>query len=812
MICTSRLPRQAPLKIAIVGGGIASFVAGLTLRERLPDAAITLYSAAGETMIGGQLASWDEQGYPVEHGLHALFGFYDHILPILKKVGAYGNLTRSKEHIFVHERGAIHRFDLRTWPATYRGFTTAQKLQLLAAAPAIGKLVLDVRRKGSSVFDAYDRFDLRSLARMHGVPESVLQSGFFRQFYEAAFNAPSELSAAVALEAIYKVFSKRWHYYFNAPTTESIIAPLQRYFTDSCRGRIELDQKLTKVRTDDSGVRVVGLDFENLATGGQRTVTADEYVLALGLEDFKQLDFGPIASRHVYFRNVHRLQTVSSFSIQAWFKEDPVPQGIDSMVTGMPEPFGILCPITRVRATRPPEGLSLPHEIVATGPERGYEDIPDPVIKAGFIKCLRDAGFRIPEDPVHMHVVLRRNRESFHRYLLTRPGELLWRPAHQSPLANLCVAGAWVRNDFALPCMEAAAEGAVKVAGLIAARASASRRDVEVRRFAGKPRSVPHVLPPPYRFPRSMGSLFLLDASRERLAQAISPDLKPLPGLADKMLFAVLRHEDAHAQCDPSGASYCYNEVLLAAFVREKGLNPLGGMGLYPICLYVDDETAMTAGREVYGFPKRMARIDLGAHGMNLIRCGLSPEAAPGPVIPINVMSARWSANPQAQGSRFEARPSFALPLLGGLARLVTFYNTRHMTRPGALNFASSSLSQLTKVALADVDVRRVLALHDFRLRIDASANGPVNLLMPADRDATDIRAGWGVQVEFAFSMGAAGIVGAADRLASKKYPLPNPTAASRLPSLRSRSYHPTIRMSRSCCVRERDTSLKEQL
>src|SRR5579862_3479881 len=112
-----------PFKVVIVGGGIASFVAGIALRERLPNAAITLYTAAVETMIGGQLASWDEQGYPVEHGLHALFGFYDHVLPILKMVGAHENLTRSKEHIFIYERGAMHRFDLRTWPTTYRGFT-----------------------------------------------------------------------------------------------------------------------------------------------------------------------------------------------------------------------------------------------------------------------------------------------------------------------------------------------------------------------------------------------------------------------------------------------------------------------------------------------------------------------------------------------------------------------------------------------------------------------------------------------------------------------------------------------------------------
>ena len=752
-----------PLKIAIVGGGIASFVAGITLRETLPNAAITLYCAAGETMIGGQLASWNEQGYPVEHGLHALFGFYDHILPILKKIGAYENLTRSKEHIFIHERGAIHRFDLRTWPATYRGFTAVQKVGLLAAAPAIGKLVLDVKRKGFGVFDAYDQCDLRALARMHGVPESVLQSGFCRQFYEAAFNAPSELSAAVALEAIYRIFSKRWHYYFNLPTTESIIAPLQRYFTDRCGGRLEFNQKLTKVRTNDVGVRVMGLDFEDQATGAQIAVEADEYILALGLEDFKQVGLDPIASQHVYFRNVHKLQTVSSFSVQAWFKDDPVPQGIDSLVTGMPEPFGILCPITRVRAMRPPQELPLRHEVIATGPERGYEDIPDSVIKAGFIKGLRDAGFRIPDDPAHMHVVLRRNRESCHRYLLTRPGELLWRPPHQSPLENLCLAGAWVRNEFALPCMEAAAEGAIKVAGLITARALASRKNVEV------PRNAPLVLPPPYRFPRSTGSLFVLDANPERLVEAIPPDLKVFPGFGGRMLFAVLRHEDVYAQCDPSGLRYCYNEVLLAAFVREKGLNPIGRMGLYPICLYVDDETAMTAGREAYGFPKKMARIELGAHEVSLVRCGLAPAAAPGPVRPINVMSSHWSANLQAEGLPCEvpsgraprAKPLFALPLLGSIARLMSFYNIRHMTQPGARNGVSSDLSHLTKVALAKVEVRRVSALHDFRLRVDASVNDPVYLLMPADRDAAEIHAGWGVKVELAFSMETARIVSA---------------------------------------------------
>lgn len=181
-------------------------------------------------------------------------------------------------------------------------------------------------------------------------------------------------------------------------------------------------------------------------------------------------------------------------------------------------------------------------------------------------------------------------------------------------------------------------------------------------------------------------------------------------------------------------------------------------MGLYPIHLYVDDDTAMAAGREVYGFPKKMAHIETGAHELRLVRCGLAPEAAPGPVQPIEVMSAGWSADPQASNL------SFALPLLGGSARLMTFYNTHYLTRPGARNDVSSVPNQLTKVALTDIEAHRVSALHDFRLRVNASVNDSVYLLMPADRDAAETRARWGVRVERAFSMGTGRIVGAAAR------------------------------------------------
>src|SRR5262249_18172143 len=150
------------------------------------------------------------------------------------------------------------------------------------------------------------------------------------------------------------------------------------------------------------------------------------------------------------------------------------------------------------------------------------------------------------------------------------------------------------------------------------------------------------VLRPPYCFPRSTGSFFLLDANPDALATAVPQGLRLFPGLGRKILFAALRHEDVYAPNDTSGARYCYNEVMLAAFVREKGTGAMSGMGLYPLSLHVDDDTAMAAGREVYGFPKKMARIHLDRCEMSLVRRGLAPGATPGIVQPITVMSARW--------------------------------------------------------------------------------------------------------------------------------------------------------------------------
>jgi uncharacterized protein with NAD-binding domain and iron-sulfur cluster len=179
-----------------VGGGVASFVAGIEIRERLPDARVTIVSDASETMLGGQLASWDEGGYPIEHGLHALFGWYDHILPRLRRIGALENFTRSHDHTYVHEKGRLHRFRPASWIASYQGFSGREKVELSVFLLKISRIIASVKMNGSDVLDQFDGFDLREFGRSHGLSEAIVTSSFFGQFYDGAFNVPNGLSAA----------------------------------------------------------------------------------------------------------------------------------------------------------------------------------------------------------------------------------------------------------------------------------------------------------------------------------------------------------------------------------------------------------------------------------------------------------------------------------------------------------------------------------------------------------------------------------------------------------------------------------------
>lgn len=715
--------------VVLVGGGVSAFLAGIELRDRLPDARLVLVTADREDRLGGHLASWDEDGYPVEHGLHALFGFYETLLPTLERIGAMGNFTRSREWTFVAERGALHRFSPSTWPLTYRGFRAREKLALARLLPAIGPTLLRPAQPDLEAVRALDHLDLRALARERGVPESVVRSNFVRQLYDAPFNEPGELSATVAVQGLARIFARPWHYYFNGPSRECLVEPLHRHFTDRCGGEVRFDARVRALAWDAAGARVTGVELVD----GAR-IDADAVVVAVGVEEFKQLDLGARWAAHPTFAAVHRLRTVSSVSLQAWFRDDPVPPGIDSLVCGLAEPTSIFAPLSRVRSGAAPR-RALPYELMWCGPEAGFEDVPDRTLAERAFRELNGYGFRIPidrmDDPAVCHWVLRRNRAPAHRYLYTPPGELMLRPPAETPVDNLFLAGAWIRNPTALPCVEAAAESARAAAEGVARELTRG----PMAAFRGMPRVGPLVLPPPYEFRDVVGWLLLVDADEAGIAAYLPPGLRVLPGFEARALVGVFDHREVCAPADPTRSVFGYHEVVVAALVYDEARGPVGGAGVLPLVLYLDDDTAVAAGREVYGYPKKLAQVDVSDTGMRVVRAGRPPGVTEeGRPAPIELLAAEWEVA-ETGGVVLDVLVR-ALSALG--ARLpgegppveVTFYNVLELPPPRG-DERAPAFAQLTRMPVTDLRVRSARALQVEALRVGRSATDPVHLLAP---------------------------------------------------------------------------------
>mmetsp|Transcript_10666 Transcript_10666/g.27710 ORF Transcript_10666/g.27710 Transcript_10666/m.27710 type:complete len:595 (-) Transcript_10666:206-1990(-) len=100
------------LKVGIVGAGLAGMVTAMDLSEAGYD--VEMFEA--RRFVGGKVSSWvDKDGNHIEMGLHVFFGCYYNLFGIMKRVGAFDNGLRLKDHrhVFVNRGGTIGELDFR---------------------------------------------------------------------------------------------------------------------------------------------------------------------------------------------------------------------------------------------------------------------------------------------------------------------------------------------------------------------------------------------------------------------------------------------------------------------------------------------------------------------------------------------------------------------------------------------------------------------------------------------------------------------------------------------------------------------------
>src|SRR3954452_4975565 len=86
------------VKTIVVGGGLA----GLTAAADLADAGSEVLVLEKRPVLGGKVSSWlDDEGYPVESGLHIFFGCYQELLAMMRRIDAYKHVLWKEHSILV---------------------------------------------------------------------------------------------------------------------------------------------------------------------------------------------------------------------------------------------------------------------------------------------------------------------------------------------------------------------------------------------------------------------------------------------------------------------------------------------------------------------------------------------------------------------------------------------------------------------------------------------------------------------------------------------------------------------------------------
>jgi hypothetical protein len=188
---------------------------------------------------------------------------------------------------------------------------------------------------------------------------------------------------------------------------------------------------------------------------------------------------------------------------------------------------------------------------------------------------------------------------------------------------------------------------------------------------------------------------------------------------------------------------------VLAAIVTPRERRGSARLGLYPLVVYVDDDTAMAVGREVFGFAKKMADVDVGPTHARLVRKGrpegLTEEA---PLVPIDLLDLSWREHPNlATGGRA------AHIALRRLLSLGIFNELALPPTAGAATNGSPG-SALTWVKPSGVKTERARWLSGAKLRVEPSTIDPIWQLI-----GREPRVSPGIALDFCFTIGEGSVL-----------------------------------------------------
>ncbi len=506
------LPKNGK-SVLILGGGFGGMHAACELLDRGFD--VTILEKSG--MLGGKMKSWrdktfgippvddpDWQGYPHDHGVHAVWGFYNNLREFMGRHGfdlwkGPGDLTM---YNFLDRDGTMSTLpnldgtalitDLRDRIDAVVDFGSLTSEEKRSTVRALHKMIsFNFESEKERLY--LDSMSFPEYARALGVPERIIFR-FFAPFAEMAmFDHLNNTSALYFLMLVHLVGGHADDLdidVFYHPPGETYVAPLEKYINDK-GGKIIYDTPVTSINQKDGTIQSVtagepkvesppGLQafkcnvcgsvffgaqmpsrcpvcgaasamIKSLSGGGVKDYRADYYVLAMETKGAKEVIKASTLPRTPYFDNIHKLDSTSVYVVNLWYDDDkPMRKLLPGQACFFSSNFRYLGITLDWAYARSDKGYG---PLCPDYQGKGISVIETQVANTQNIEDLTDdeimnivqgeLEIAIPGLPKPLDYYLNR----WDTYSPQRPGYEANRPTIESPIENFFIIGDWVRTN-----------------------------------------------------------------------------------------------------------------------------------------------------------------------------------------------------------------------------------------------------------------------------------------------------------------------------------------------------------------------------
>ncbi len=432
--------------VVVVGGGVAGISAAIELAER----GLRVTVLEGAETLGGKVKGWrDPQGYSLEHGLHGWWLEYTNFRELLERVGLTKNLTKPVgPFTVIHRNGIVDRLTFGRLPSPFHALGALRGLKSVGLR---GKL--SAIRAGLSIaafdnedeYPGLDRIDFHTWLRRTGVSIQAAEAIFEPTIRSNLFLPIEQTSAAAGINAILRGLRRRdsWQFsWLHGNTGDYLWKPLASYLGNH-GGQIRLGARVTGLHLANDRVKCV---LVSEAGRDPVELPADYVILAVDIESIKSIIRRSL--NHIpFFNHIFNLSGTDVLVTRTWFQGNVQMRYPHAMLTGF-RAVDAFIDVTQFQK----EACQVGNLIIETQSYLGksWMRVPDAAIRHLVLSDLKEVLPELAKSRSVKTVVIR------HPGLFTafRLGFNTFRPTPCTPVANLYLAGDWIRAPEPVMFME----------------------------------------------------------------------------------------------------------------------------------------------------------------------------------------------------------------------------------------------------------------------------------------------------------------------------------------------------------------------